>query len=85
MGTMSTIGQNGPSNFKHILFNNGVHDSVGGQPTVADNEGFSFCKIALGCGYKEVYNLSFLSINKKTFLNRNLYILRLFQLRQQTK
>jgi phosphonopyruvate decarboxylase len=59
LGTMSTIGQNGPSNLKHILFNNGVHDSVGGQPTVAGNEGFSFCKIALGCGYKEVYNLSF--------------------------
>ena len=33
MGAMAAIGQNGPSNLKHILFNNGAHDSVGGQPT----------------------------------------------------
>lgn len=53
MGAMSTIGQNGPQNLKHILFNNGVHDSVGGQPTDAGGDNFSFSKIALGCGYKE--------------------------------
>lgn len=53
MGSLSTIGQNGSSNLKHILFNNGAHDSVGGQPTDAGNESFSFRKIALGCGYKE--------------------------------
>lgn len=35
MGGLSVIGQTGPSNFKHILLNNGVHDSVGGQPTAA--------------------------------------------------
>lgn len=29
MGAMSTIGQNGPSNLRHIIFNNGTHDSVG--------------------------------------------------------
>jgi phosphonopyruvate decarboxylase len=32
-GTMATIGDHGSSNFRHALFNNGVHDSVGGQPT----------------------------------------------------
>ena len=41
-------------NLKHVIFNNGAHDSVGGQITVAANEAFSFAKIALGCGYKEV-------------------------------
>lgn len=35
MGTMSTIGSQKLSNFLHILLNNGAHDSVGGQPTVA--------------------------------------------------
>ena len=54
MGTLSTIGQNATDNFKHIIFNNGVHDSVGGQLTDASNDNFSFTKIALGCGYKEV-------------------------------
>ena len=56
MGSMSTIGQLAPENLKHVIFNNGAHDSVGGQITVAANEAFSFAKIALGCGYKEVYN-----------------------------
>ena len=54
MGSLATVGQNGPPNFKHIIFNNGGHDSVGGQPTDASSESFSFQKIALGCGYKNV-------------------------------
>ena len=53
MGALASIAASAPSNFKHIVFNNGVHDSVGGQPTVAGNEGkFSFSQIAQGCGYK---------------------------------
>lgn len=49
MGGLATIGQSGASNFKHVIVNNGAHDSVGGQPTVGF--GVDFCKIALGCGY----------------------------------
>lgn len=50
MGGLTTIGSIKPSNYIHVLFNNGAHDSVGGQPTV----GFEvdFTKIALACGYK---------------------------------
>ncbi|MDX2379664.1 MAG: phosphonopyruvate decarboxylase [Acidimicrobiia bacterium] len=33
MGTLASIADHGPSNFYHAVFNNGVHDSVGGQPT----------------------------------------------------
>ncbi|CAF1444507.1 unnamed protein product [Rotaria sordida] len=55
MGILANIAAATPSNFKHIVFNNGAHDSVGGQPTVAGNhEKFSFCHIAQGCGYKHV-------------------------------
>lgn len=54
MGAMASIGQNGTSNLKHVIFNNGVHDSVGGQPTIAGSSQFSFPKIAIGCGYKNV-------------------------------
>ena len=33
----------------HIVLNNGAHDSVGGQPTVARN--INLCAIAEACGY----------------------------------
>jgi len=36
LGGLSTVGSNKPSNYVHIIFNNGAHDSVGGQPTVAE-------------------------------------------------
>ena len=55
MGAMATIGHRGPSNFIHILLNNECHDSVGGQPTDAANEGLSFTGIASACGYKHVW------------------------------
>jgi phosphonopyruvate decarboxylase len=54
MGSMATVGQNAPSNFKHIIFNNGVHDSVGAQPTDAGSQTFSFTGIADACGYRSV-------------------------------
>ena len=36
-------------NYKHIVLNNGAHDSVGGQPTVGYE--IDFVKIAQACGY----------------------------------
>lgn len=44
------------NNFKHIVFNNEAHDSVGSQPTVAD--GINLSQIALNSGYKKVYSVS---------------------------
>lgn len=38
-------------NLLHILINNGVHDSVGGQPTAGVN--VDFCAIAKACGYTD--------------------------------
>ena len=35
MGAISLIGQSNMKNIIHIILNNGAHDSVGGQPTVA--------------------------------------------------
>lgn len=51
MGSLAIIGNQTCSNYKHIVLNNGAHDSVGGQPTV----GFSIDlpAIAKACGYKE--------------------------------
>jgi len=52
MGTLAVIGQAAPKNFKHIVFNNGAHDSVGGQPTAGFN--INLPEIAMACGYKTV-------------------------------
>ena len=34
MGNMAIVGSRHPDNYVHVVFNNGAHDSVGGQPTV---------------------------------------------------
>lgn len=49
MGSLAIIGQSSAFNFIHIIFNNGAHDSVGGQPTVGFD--VNFCRIARNCGY----------------------------------
>lgn len=54
MGSFATIGNAAEGNYKHILINNGAHDSVGGQPTDALHPHFNFAKIAEGCGYRKV-------------------------------
>ena len=54
MGGMSTIGSIKPSNFMHIVINNGVHGSVGNQPT--DGMKINLKQIARGCGYENVFS-----------------------------
>lgn len=34
MGGMAIVADKSPGNYIHVVFNNGAHDSVGGQPTV---------------------------------------------------
>jgi len=53
MGTMATVGIKKLKNFKQVVLNNGVHDSVGAQPTGAF--GLDFLKIAQGCGYLNTF------------------------------
>ena len=53
MGAISSVGDLSPVNYKHIIFNNGVHESVGGQPTVAFK--LDIPVIAKACGYKHVF------------------------------
>lgn len=52
MGGMATIGTQNPNNLIHIVMNNGAHDSVGGQPTVARE--IDLCAIATSVGYKNI-------------------------------
>ena len=56
LGGLATIGTIAPANYRHLIVNNGAHDSVGGQPTV----GFEvdLCTIAQACGYKSMGSVS---------------------------
>lgn len=56
MGGMAIIGDYCPKNLVHIVFNNGAHDSVGGQPTVGLS--IDLPKIAEAVGYKTVLKAS---------------------------
>lgn len=49
MGGLALVGQSACRNLKHVVFNNGAHGSVGGQPTVGFAVGFR--EIAYACGY----------------------------------
>ncbi|MCR3921772.1 MAG: phosphonopyruvate decarboxylase [Firmicutes bacterium] len=49
MGGLAIIGDQAPTNLKHIVLNNGAHDSVGGQPTVGHT--LDIPAIATACGY----------------------------------
>jgi phosphonopyruvate decarboxylase len=49
MGAFATLGAYGPPNLTHVLLDNGVHDSTGGQATVSPN--VSFAAVAAACGY----------------------------------
>lgn len=53
-GSLGIIGANGNSNFKHIIINNGSHDSVGGQPTIGYD--INFGKLAFEFGYKSYHS-----------------------------
>lgn len=53
MGGMATIATEGPANLTHIMINNGVHDSVGGQPTVSRE--IDIHRIAGDMGYRNVF------------------------------
>jgi phosphonopyruvate decarboxylase len=49
LGSLATVGAYGPPNLRHLLLDNGVHDSTGGQATVSPQ--ISFAHIAAACGY----------------------------------
>ena len=62
MGSMAISGTKNLPNLIHIVFNNGCHESVGGQPTVAQE--ISLSKVALSLGYKFAVTVD----NKRDFV-----------------
>lgn len=56
LGSLAIVGTQQPSNLRHVVINNGAHDSVGGQPTAAG--AIDLCAIALACGYRSAESVS---------------------------
>jgi phosphonopyruvate decarboxylase len=56
LSAFATIGYERPRNLLHILLDNGIHESTGGQSTVSHS--IDFRSIAAGCGYPEVYSIA---------------------------
>ncbi|MBV9549265.1 MAG: phosphonopyruvate decarboxylase [Alphaproteobacteria bacterium] len=65
LGTLATIGAYAPRNLLHILLDNGVHDSTGGQPTVSSTA--DFAAIAAACGYAQAASCNSLSAFEEVF------------------
>jgi phosphonopyruvate decarboxylase len=54
LGAMATIGAYRPHGLLHILLDNGVHDSTGGQATASAS--VDFAGVALSCGYAHAFS-----------------------------
>lgn len=65
MGSISNIGHLVPENLIHVVFNNGAHESVGGQPTLGF--GINIPEIAKNCGYKNALSATSLEDIQKSF------------------
>ena len=55
MGSMAIVANKAPKNYVHVVFNNGAHDSVGGQPTVGLK--IDLPAVAKAVGYKAEYSV----------------------------
>jgi len=55
MGSAAIVGAAKVENFKHVIFNNGVHDSVGGMATAGLS--VHFTQITRGCGYSAAWRV----------------------------
>jgi phosphonopyruvate decarboxylase len=51
MGSLAVIADHAPPSYFHVVFNNGVHDSVGGQPTSIGTVDVAAAARALGYRY----------------------------------
>ena len=56
MGSMAIVANKAPKNYVHVVFNNGAHDSVGGQPTVGLK--IDLPTVAKAVGYKAAISVS---------------------------
>jgi len=56
MGSLAIVASKQPKNYVHVVFNNGAHDSVGGQPTVGLK--IDLPAVAKAVGYLQTFSVS---------------------------
>ena len=56
LGAQSIVGYEQPANLTHVLLDNAIHESTGGQATVARS--VDFCAIAAASGYSSVVSVA---------------------------
>ena len=56
MGSMAIVASKKPANYIHVVFNNGAHDSVGGQPTVGLK--IDLPAVAKAVGYNKTWSVA---------------------------
>ena len=54
MGNMATVGAYAGENYYHLLLDNHVHESTGGQATVSSS--IDFAAVAAACGYRNIFS-----------------------------
>jgi len=52
LGTLAFVGAMVPANLLHIVLDNGIHESTGGQASLSN--GVDLCAVAAACGYRSV-------------------------------
>ena len=65
MGNFATLGSYGNANLTHILLDNEMHESTGGQATVSAN--VEFANIAMACNYGNAYKGESLTVLETLF------------------
>jgi phosphonopyruvate decarboxylase len=55
MGSLAIVASKAPANYVHVVFNNGAHDSVGGQPTVGLR--IDLPAVAKDVGYRNTFSV----------------------------
>jgi phosphonopyruvate decarboxylase len=80
MGNMATVGACGGGNFYHLLLDNHVHESTGGQATVSSTVDFQ--AVADACGYQSTFSASFDGLEIASFLRSNAPALMLIETSQ---
>lgn len=79
MGNMAIVGSRRPANYIHVVFNNGAHDSVGGQPTVGHE--INLVEIAKAVHYDHSASVSTAAQLKEELANMQGDGLRLIEVR----
>ncbi len=56
LGVLAMLGHERPANLVHVVLDNGMHESTGGQTTLSST--VDFCAVAAACGYPSAVSMA---------------------------